>query len=276
MDGDGLLDRVDTLGETVTYSDSSKPYLLIEVFHGTGAVTELSYLPASAYTATNEPSQHAPGGWVLASVLTSEELYGLQSTLTTYGYAGGRSVDGVFEGWLTTTTRTTTNDDVPVDVETEYELSSIYPPAPALRQVWTEPERVSSYQDGAGETMTLRSGVDTSYTVVGSRQLVDGETVHVYGDAVGTAPIVTEVDYTWSADGDLLTYTHDGGGDPADRLEMRFDYVTDGSGVVRRIVRKESWGVARSPAPSASTASMSTATTTIWRAKLATSWCMAS
>ena len=242
LDGDRQLDRLITVDagadtNTATFSDVTGPYLLVEVKHGPGAITALSYLPSTAYTATDGPA-HAPRGWVLSAVQTDEELYGLQSTVTTYDYAGGRSVDGVFEGWELVQRTTTLDDDDPVILDTTYDLDPVFPPLPAHEELWA----ATGVPGTEADELAARWTVDNGYVDRGSRHLLASVIVTTYGEDPSATPTTTTSSYLWSDDGDLLTYSHDGDGVVEDYTRTDFTYVTDNSGVLRRIARKEVYG----------------------------------
>ncbi|HLD45895.1 MAG TPA: toxin TcdB middle/N-terminal domain-containing protein, partial [bacterium] len=255
LNHDGVLDRVATQwtdeegnaeGEetsSVTYGSYPPPYLLSTVENNQGGQTGIGYRSLATVSPSGDWSelQDTPNVKHLANVIeTLDGITGASSRLV-FEYDDGKFDRGIFAGFAGRSK--TMSLDETIKGKTEYEYSLIEDLEPVITtQTQYDASSVSTGmgKGSSSNSFKRRFMIETTYKAVsGDRSafyLPSQRTITEYGGVSGSATSV--IDFTWDEFGNLITYKHNGGGDPSLAIDVHYEYVADSANSFFRIAQQ--------------------------------------
>jgi YD repeat-containing protein len=230
---DGLVDYV--TAERVKYTPYHKLGLLTKVKNGQGGKTGISYRSLATVTPSGKwtEDQHTPIVKDLLDHSTTEDSLTGQNAQTSYAYEDGYYEKGVFQGFRARKMTHLINGGWTDHVNYTYELDRDLPPLVTLETIYTDFNLNFSLNLSRGdENSGLRYQVENTYddhsrfSDFTQFHLIQTKKITEYGEGGGSGKSVT-LSYNWDEDANLKQYSHDGGGNSSDELDVDMAYTSD-------------------------------------------------
>ena len=233
LDADGKQDGFSE--DLVTWSNSSKSYLLIVVSEPSGRETHLGYQSSSQFSPVGDVSlpQSTPTHRTVIKYVTVNDKVTNESGATHYVFGSGVQIKGEFLGYRQKYATTYVNGKETKRTHTSYDLASGFPAVAMNYQVRYDTHLCSVPALAVGgERCTpyfqdMLSG-SSRYDILGDQEQFKLPTFRSWTEKGEESGEATErIWLEWTDHGSLASIRHDGGMIPEDAFTLNVDYASN-------------------------------------------------